>query len=382
MIRIVVMMQVVACLFAATGVAQEINLDPISANTNHQEDSHGIRLFDEGQYALVADRRGDAVLCFDVSDPADMRFVSKVSDQRTEGAHYVTIGPEERYAYTGAVGHFTVIDITDPENLTIHGSVKANEQFSQDIVVAEDNTIAYWASTGIHTLYAVEVTDKSAPRVLGSMSGVGPPNFLESVAHLELSPDDSLLFATSYRDHHLLTFDVSERGRFERLDATGDSLVSPHEMEYYKGYLYVGTMYDNDAENPREDGALTVFDVSDPADIRFVTELRMGPTYPANQYPFDMLHGLTLDPDRKLLFGASQKNNGTTCTDKNSALSVFDVSDPASPTWVQSYQSCEWLNGAQEVVFRDGILYTVNHDVPSIASFRLYGDPESGAGNE
>ena len=148
-------------------------------------------------------------------------------------------------------------------------------------------------------------------------------------------------------------------------------------MEYYRGYLYIGTMYDNDAETPREDGALTVFDVSDPADLRFVTELRMGPEDPANQYLFDMLHGLTLDPDRRLLFGASQKNNGTECTEKNSALTVFDVREPASPKWIQSYQSCEWLNGVQEVVFHGNILYTVNHDVPSIASFRLCGDPES-----
>ena len=181
----------------------------------------------------------------------------------------------------------------------------------------------------------------------------------------------------SRRGHHLISFDVSERGTFELLDATGDPLVSPHEMEYYRGYLYIGTMYDNDAETPREDGALTVFDVSDPADLRFVTELRMGPEDPANQYLFDMLHGLTLDPDRRLLFGASQKNNGTECTEKNSALTVFDVREPASPKWVQSYQSCEWLNGVQEVVFHGDILYTVNHDVPSIASFRLYGDPES-----
>lgn len=381
MIRIVVALLAGACLFAACG-GQEINLDPISANTEHQVDSHGIRLFAEGKYALVADRRGDAVLCFDVSDPSDMHLVSKVSDERTEGAHYVTIGPEERYAYTGAVGRFTVIEITDPENITIHGSVKANDKFSQDIVVAEDNTTAYWASTGVHTLYAVDVTDKTAPRVLGSVSGTGPPNFLESVAHLELSPDDSLLFATSYRDHHLISFDVSERGSFKLLDATGDHLVSPHEMEQYKGHLYVGTMYDNDAKNPREDGALTVFDISDPAELQFVREVRMGPKPPANQYPFDMLHGLTLDPNRKLLFGASQKNNGTKCTDKNSALTVFDVSDPASPAWVQSYQSCKWLNGAQEVVFHGDILYSANHDVPSIASFRLYGEAKSGESNE
>ena len=130
-------MQVVTCIFATASVAQDIDLEPISANMQNQVDSHGIRLFDEGQYALVADRRGGAVLCFDVSDPADMRLVSKVSGRQTEGAHYVTIGPEERYAYTGAVGYFTIVDITDPENIALHGSVKANDEFSQDIVVAD-----------------------------------------------------------------------------------------------------------------------------------------------------------------------------------------------------------------------------------------------------
>ena len=62
-------MQVVTCIFATASVAQDIDLEPISANMQNQVDSHGIRLFDEGQYALVADRRGGAVLCFDVSDP-------------------------------------------------------------------------------------------------------------------------------------------------------------------------------------------------------------------------------------------------------------------------------------------------------------------------
>jgi len=376
MTRTIATLTTIACAFTTVCFAQGINIKPISANTEHQEDSHGIRLIHDGKYALVADRYGDAVLCFDVSDPADMRFVSKVSDKRTDGAHYVFIGPEEKYAYTGAVGTFTIIDITDPPNMFICGSVKANDSFSQDIAIARDNTIAYWASTGIHTLYAVDITDKTAPRVLDSFSGNGPPNFMKSVAHLELHPSDDTLFATSYRDHHLISFDVSERGVLKRLDAIGEHLVSPHEMEYYQGYLYVGTMYDNDAENPREDGALTVFDVSDPAAMSFVTELRMGDEYPNNQYPFDMLHGLTLDRERELLFGSSQKNNGTQCTSKNSALTVFDVSDPASPKWITSYQSCEWLDGAQEVVFHGDILYSVNHDVPSIASFHLYGNSE------
>jgi sulfur relay (sulfurtransferase) DsrF/TusC family protein len=62
-------MQAVAFIFAPASVAQAINLEPISANTENQVDSHGIRLFEDGQYALVADRRGGAVLCFDVSDP-------------------------------------------------------------------------------------------------------------------------------------------------------------------------------------------------------------------------------------------------------------------------------------------------------------------------
>ena len=62
-------MQAVAFIFAPASVAQAINLEPISANTKNQVDSHGIRLFEDGQYALVADHRGGAILCFDVSDP-------------------------------------------------------------------------------------------------------------------------------------------------------------------------------------------------------------------------------------------------------------------------------------------------------------------------
>ena len=112
--------------------------------------------------------------------------------------------------------------------------------------------------------------------------------------------------------------------------------------------------------------------MSDPESLRCVTELRMGDDAPADRYPFDMLHGLRLDRERKLLFGSSQKNNGTRCTTRNSALSVFDVRDPARPVWLQSLQSCAWLEGAQQPDFRNGFLFTANHDVPSIAAFRLY----------
>ncbi|MFP4499685.1 MAG: LVIVD repeat-containing protein [Candidatus Hydrogenedentota bacterium] len=358
---------------AETGAAKLIHLEPISANTEHQIDPHGIRLFGNKRYALVPDRNGDAVLCFDVSDPENMRLLSAVSDERTKAAHYVTIGPEGRYGYTGAAGYFTIIDLTDPEDVAICGAVRAGKRFSQEIVIEAERDLAYWAATGDHTLYAVDISDKAAPRITGSIAGAGAPNYLESVAHLELHPEKPILFATSYRDHHLCSFDVTEPGVFRLLDTTGEHMISPHEIVYDRGYLYVAVMYDNDAENPRADGALAVYDVSDPASMHFVTELRMGAAPPASQYPFDMLHGLTLDPDRMLLFGASQKNNGTKCTQQNSALSVFDVRDPERPVWLESYQSCDWLEGAQQVDFRGDILFTANHDVPSIAAFRLFG---------
>lgn len=350
----------------------EIRLRPISAYREHQVDPHGIRLFGKGHYALVPDRNGDAVLCFDVADPHNMRFLSRVADTRTRSAHYVTIGADEQYAYTGAAGCFTIIDISNPGKIAIAGAVRAGKRFSQEIVLDEARNIAYWAATGDHTIFAIDVSDKAAPRVLGSAGGAGPPHFLESVAHLELHGDKPVLLATSYRDHHLISFEVSEPGVFRLLDAAGGHLVSPHELVYDRGYCHIAVMYDNDAEHPREDGALVVYDVSEPASLRYVTELRMGDEYPANRYPFDMLHGLRLDRERKLLFGASHKNNGTECTTRNSALSVFDVRDPARPVWLQSYQSCAWLEGAQQADFCNGLLFTANHDVPSIAAFRLY----------
>lgn len=352
-------------------VKTRFRIEPISFNKEQQIDSHGIRLFGNGRYALVADRRGNAVLSFDVSDPADMKLISRVSSRDTAGAHYVTVGPEEKYGYTGANGCFTVIDISDPAHISICGVSRPAPGFSQEIVIDKDNRYAYWALTGKHAVYAIDISDKAAPKAVGVISGIGAPNYLQSAAHLELHPEKDVLFVTSYRDHHLGSIDISDPANMTIIDSVNDHMISPHELVYDRGYLYIGVMYDNDAENPRETGALMVYDVSDPADLRFVTELKMGEGYPQNQYPFDMLHGLTLDRKRQLLYGGSQKNNGTQCRETNSALSVFDVSDPTKPVWLQSLQSCSWLDGAQQVDFRGDILFTCNHDVPSIASFRL-----------
>lgn len=377
------------CLFAATaGIAAagedihwsapasgagDIRIEPISFTTEGQEDSHGIRLFQDGNYGLVADRYGDSVLCFDVSDPADMRLVSTLKDDRTRGVHYMTVGPNERYGYACANENFTIVDLADPEALRIAGHVEAEGSFTQEIAVLPTDDYAFWPATGAHTLYAVDIRDKSAPKVVGQLSGAGAPNYFESVAHLTLHPSEPILYATSYRDHHVASIDVSDPANMRLLDSTGDHLNSPHELVYHEGYLYIGTMYDNDAPEPREDGALVVYDARDPEALQFAYEIRAAREPAEHRRPFDMLHGLRLDKERKLLFASSQKNNETPCTALNSALSVFDVREPARPRWLGSLQSCTWLDGAQQVDFHGDVLFTGNHDVSSVASFRLHG---------
>jgi hypothetical protein len=264
-----------------------------------------------------------------------------------------------------------VLDVSDPEAIAEVAAVRCTGSGnSQQIVIGPDNATAYFAATGANTLFALDISDKNAPRVVGSLSGKGPPNFFHSVAHLEMHPSGEVLFAASYRDHRVISLDVSEPGEISVLDSSGDHLVAPHEMVYDRGYLYIGAMYDNGAERPRERGALVVYDASDPAALAYETELRMEETGPRSR-PFDMLHGLRLDGERNLLFASSQNGNGRPCTANNSALSVFDVSDPAAPVWLLSYQSCDRLNGAQQVDFRGDWLFTANHEVPSVTSFRL-----------
>jgi len=351
-----------------------IRIEPVSFVIEGQVDSHGIRLFRDGRYGLVADRRGDAVLCFDVSGPGDLRLVSTLKNERTKGVHYMTVGPEERFAYACANRCFTIVDLSAPEALKITGHVRAEGSFTQEIAVLPSNDYAFWPAAGAHTLYAVDIRDKRAPKIVDRLAGVGPPNYFESVAHLALHPIEPILFATSYRDHHVASIDVSDPAEMKLRDTTGDHLISPHELVYHEGYLYIGTMYDNDAEHPREEGALVVYDARDPNNLVFEYELRANEEPPERRRPFDMLHGLRLDRKRNLLFAASQKNNGTECTSLNSALSIFDVGAPARPEWLGSLQSCTWLNGAQQVDFHADILYTANHDVPSVAAFRLRTD--------
>lgn len=358
--------------YAPENPPREIRINPISATTVGQEDSHGIRLFNQKQYGLVADRYGDAVLCFDVSDPENIQLVSTLKDDRTKSVHYMTIGPEERYAYACSAKCFTIVDLADPENLRVAGHVRAEGNFTQEIAVLPGNDYAFWPATGAHRLYAVDIRDKQAPKVVGELSGAGAPNYFKSVAHLTLHPTEPILFATSYRDHRLASIDVSDPENMRLLDSTGDGLISPHELVYHAGYLYIGVMYDNDAENPRKQGALVVYDARDPANLTKVYEIRAADG-PEVKRPFDMLHGMRLDTQRNLLFASSQKNNGTACTPLNSALSVFDISTPARPIWLGSLQSCHWLNGAQQVDFRGDVLFTANHDVPSVASFQLIG---------
>ncbi|KXB05613.1 hypothetical protein AKJ51_04915 [candidate division MSBL1 archaeon SCGC-AAA382A20] len=356
----------------------EWELELVSYIQNDMVDPHGIRLFKNGNYALVPDKNGGAIFCLDVSDPENMKILSTVVAEETKGAHYVTIGIDEHFAYTGARGHFTVLDISDPENLSIYGDVEvvpAGESVvTQEIVLEQKRDRAYMAETGTCQIFAVDISDKINPTVICSVKGAGYPNFLESVAHLELDEDREVLFSTSYRDHHVGSFDVSPTGKISLFDTEGEKMGTPHELILNGNFLYIACMYATDDGPPYDDpndGSLVVYEVSNPSDMKYVTEVRMGTNFPANKYPFDHIHGLRLDPKTGLLYASSQKSHGRKPIDNNCALTVFDIQNPAAPKWILSLHDKEVLNGAQQVDFYGDYLFTANHDHPNVACFRL-----------
>lgn len=209
--------------------------------------------------------------------------------------------------------HAGGVSIVDLAALREVGRFTDPNMFTQDLVV--ENGVAYITNeTGNYpfSVTALDVTDPSAPRVLG-----GVPTEDTGVAHT-VWLDGTLLALASQATDAIHLYDVSDPSHPLALSTIHATNATAHDMHVRGGLLfgsYMGLHGDEEAE-------LIVADVDEPAHPAIMARVH---------YPRAVLtHSSWLTRDGRYLY----------VTDEivNAPVRIFDVSDIARPELVAAYQ--------------------------------------------
>lgn len=350
----------------ATGHAVSANgsLSVTDSTTLGLRDAHGVDIFGGGDYVAAADRNGDGVAVYDVSNRDRITLLDRVTDYTyLNSAHYVAVGPDGEYAYLGAYRHFTVVDISDRHDLDVVGHVRVGRG-NQEPLVLDDSVVAL-AGAEANTVYTIDVSEKSDPTVLDSIGGGGAPYYMDGVRHLA-AENGTLFYTADVRDEHFGALNATDPGDLALQNVTdvGPETIGndPHEIAVDDGYAYVADMQSDDGNgwsggDPDSSGAIHVYDVSSPSHLKRVTAVTQADTPGAY---LDDVHGLALDSERNVLYAAAQSH--TLCSPNSCGLNVVDVTDPTAPTVVDSLKADAQVGPVQQVDVHDDFLVTASHE--------------------
>ena len=261
----------------------------------------------QGDLVIVADQ-GAGVSVVDISSPE-----SPVLRGQTNRGVVNDVDVSGTLAYAAdTFNGMVVVDITNPDSLTV---VAAYDSVDNGHAVAVAGDFAYLA-TSSDGLLVLDVTDPAAPSFVSSY-----PVFNA----LELAIEDRLLFACAQTDG-LFILDVS--------DENAPSLVGANDTP---GWVFDVAVCGNHAYVADGDHGLRVLDITDPA-----TPVDVG------------------DADTpRIAIGVAVTGNYAFVADQDGfagAIYVFEVSDPTTPTLVDSLP----LTGGTDVAVQGGVAFVAS----------------------
>lgn len=187
--------------------------------------------------------------------------------------------------------------------------------FTQDVKAADG--IAYVSheprsnNTYLRSVTLVDITDPRRPVAVGGVSIFDVPN-----AH-NVFVDGDLLEIASQGTHGAELYDVSDPTAPRRLGRVASRRGTAHDMNSRNGILYLSSLplYEG------QEGEMTIADVSDPAEPRVLSRIL---------YPGAFTHSSWLSADGRTLYVADEL--------VNAPIRIYDVSNPARPDFVGTYQ--------------------------------------------
>jgi hypothetical protein len=222
-----------------------------------------------GKYAYVVSYDDNSLSVFDVSDPANPVLASSIKVQDYEGkdsgAFSVFVSGNYAYVYDDG-GVFLVYDVSDPAGAgpVLQGKIKIGP--TEDYEAADtawggiyvDGILAYVVDEVSDGLTILDVSDKTSPSIIGTISGAGAPNYLKNPCFVTVN--NGFAYIASGSDDALTIIDVEipkkptfaavikGAGAPNYLDGTNSVFID-------NDYAYVAVS---------NDAALTVIDVINP----------------------------------------------------------------------------------------------------------------------
>lgn len=315
--------------------------DPEDPNyLNYLWGSGGVDVWVDGStvYASVASIYQDALSIQDVSDPTDPSHVSHIAgagrpnylDAPQKAPLYLIDGTKLVFLPAYADDALSIIDVSDPSNPVLEGEIhkKGQRPYLDDahdvkVGVVDSTEYAFVVAVRDNALTIIDVSTPSRPSRKSEIYGAGSPNYLGTPSSVDLFMIGSTLYAfvTAVSDDALVIIDMS--------DPRSPSKVSDIRGAGSPNYLNAphGVKVFQIGSTPyafvvsAQEAALTIFNVSDPASPSHVGEIH-GAGSPNYLSGAHDIDVVTIG-SKHYAFIVSYIDN---------ALTIVDVTTPSSPT--------------------------------------------------
>ena len=123
---------------------------------------HGLAVDGSYAYALHLASYPNSLIILDIQDPTNLTVAGSLQSQNLSDAYKVVVSGGYAYVSTGSV---SVVDVSDPQSPVFVGAEQTLNMRMQDLSVAGD--FVYTVGWQSHTLFAFNVTVKSSPTLVG-----------------------------------------------------------------------------------------------------------------------------------------------------------------------------------------------------------------------
>ncbi len=304
------------------------------------------------------------------SDPYDNWFTAARSLFAAGDNAYVTCGAYENFGGTTHPSALVVVNLAVTNKTIAHRLFDGQDgcdHLDGAASVFVSGTTAYITAQADSALTILDVSDPASPQLLAEVvNGQGGFNHLHGARAVFVSGATAYIAAHGATDGKtqipgaLTILDISNPRQpqllAEVVDGQGgfNHLTGARSIHVSGTTAYVAScLFDPKTEAP---GALTILDVSDPRQPRFLAEVVDG------QGGFAQLAGAcSVDVAGATAYVAAFYDH---------ALTILDVSDPAHPRWLAESRNAageasDWLGGATSV-FASGPMVLATDDLQSV----------------
>jgi hypothetical protein len=319
-----------------------------------------------GNYAYVVSYDDNSLSAFNISDPANPVLSSTIKVQghkdKDYGAFSVFVSGSYAYVYSDG-GVFLVYDISDPAGvgLVLKGNVAigpAEDYEAADTAwggVYVEGILAYVVDEVSDGLTILDVSDKTKPAIIGTISGAGAPNYLKNPCFVTVN--NGFAYIASYSDDALTIIDVE----VPRKPTFVSAIKGAGAPNYLGGATSIFIANDYAYITSSEDAALSIIDVINPLSPVFSGHIS-GKGKP--NYLQDAL-------DVKVVNSYAFVSGMT-----DSAISVYDVIDATNPVLIDVIKgpgSPNFLYGVNIMDISGNYLYAVSAGDNALLIFDISG---------